>query len=136
MEKSKSAYQQALALDHGNSDAISGLAQTLSEGGDGGSAAQALQAGLKNEPDNPSMWLLYIRIRQSLGASNAELIDYYGQALLNTDSNIDILTSGAEFEEKIGQTDQAIVLWQKAAKVNPDNGAAYQAEVVRLQENK
>lgn len=132
LHKSKEMYELALKKDSNSENAIAGLALTLTTGGDKEGARELLEKSLKDIPGNRDIWLQLIQLRRGMGASNEEITSLYGQALLNTDRHIDIITSNGKFFADIGKNSEAISLWQEAAKKNPDNAAAYQSEIDRL----
>ncbi len=136
LETSKESYLKVLQIDSGNESAFVGLAVTYTDAGDLQDARVALETALKNNPKNYNVWLQYIGVRQAMGASSQDINSLYGQALLNTDRYVDVLTKDAEFQESIGNISQAISLWQEAAQKNPDGKQSYNQEIARLQQLK
>jgi cytochrome c-type biogenesis protein CcmH/NrfG len=132
MQKSKDAYNLALRADPKQAQALVGLAVTLLDAGDTGGAQQALEQALGYDKSNPDIWLRYIDLRQNLGASVKDINEIYQQALASTGRYIDVLTRYANFESQNGQIQQAIALWQEAAKQYPNN-SAFTDEIKRLQ---
>ncbi|MCL5666491.1 MAG: tetratricopeptide repeat protein [Patescibacteria group bacterium] len=132
MQKSKDMYEKALALEPDDESMQVGLATTLTEAGDKAGARQFLEKALQSNPKDSDLWLRYIDLRQTMGATAQDLGDLYSQALEKTNNYIDVLTKDAAFQEQQGNTAAAISLWQQASKQQPDN-QAYKEEIGRLQ---
>ncbi len=132
-QKSKEMYESALKLDPKNVLVLVSLVVTLREGGDLSGAESTLRSAIQDNPKYADAWLALIALRQKQNAGNNEIGSLYDQALKATDSNVDILTSDAEYQEKIGQTAQAISLWQEAKQKNPQSAAAYDDQINLLQ---
>ncbi len=133
MQKSREMCELALKYNPKNIDAMVQLSAVFSKAGENQQAKAWLNQALKINPKDYNVWLEYIQLNQSLGAANEEITGLYGQAILNTDGYVDVLTSDARFQEQIGQYQQAISLWQQAKEKNPQNSAAYDQEISRLQ---
>ncbi len=136
LDKSKQEYLKVLQLDTRNETALVGLALTYMDAGDFEDARSSLEIALTNNPKNYNLWLQYIDLRQAAGTSNEDLSKLYDEALKSTNNYPDILTRDAQFQEKWGNIDKAIMLWQEVAKKNPDGAQIYNQEIARLQKLK
>lgn len=132
-QKAKEYYDKALAIRPTDEQATVGLSMVLIEAGEKDVAATLLQKALENNPKNYDVWIRYIDLRATLGASDQDLDSLYKQALEKTERYIDVVTKYAEFQEKLGKVQEAIELWREAVKLYPDNAAMYNAEIQRLQ---
>ena len=132
LELSKEMYEKAAQSDSKNAQAWVGLAMTLAEGGDLYGAQAALDKALEISPQDADIWLRSIQLRDKTGSSAADVNQLYQQALEATGRKADIITSYAQFEEKQGKIEAAILLWQEAVKNNPISASAYEAEITRL----
>lgn len=83
------------------------------------------------EKDNPAYWLAYINL--ATNESTDDVKAKYEEALQNTETNIDVVTSYAKFLETIGDKDAAIAQWKKAGEIDDSKKAEYDAEIQRLQ---
>jgi tetratricopeptide (TPR) repeat protein len=99
-------------------------------------AGAILEKVLENNPKNPDVWLRYIQLRKDTGSSYGDVNQVYTTALEKTERNTDIITSYAQFKEQNGRIQDAVSLWQEAAKTNPSNPTLYQQEIIRLQGQK
>src|ERR1051326_5775779 len=133
LQQSINKYNAALKLDPKNENALVGEAIVYIDAGQKEKARQIYEQVIKNNSKNYNTWLQYISLRQGMGAASADISSLYGQALINTGNYVDVLTKDAEFQESIGNINEAISLWQKAAVQYPENAAIYKGEAQRLQ---
>lgn len=134
LQKSKELFELALQKDPSSQGAVEGLVLTLLAAGDKTSANKLLENFLKNYPKSVNVWLQYFEISASLNKSNQEIAISYEKALAETDRNINIITSFAGFEERAGNIEKAIALWQEAGEKYQSNVQIYENEINRLKQ--
>jgi len=134
LQQAKEFFEKSLLKDPASQGAVEGLSLTFLAAGDMESAGRLLEGFLKNYPDSVNVWLQYFTVSDSMGKSAQDLYDVYEEALSSTNRDIDIITSDASFQEKTGNIDKALELWEEAAEKYPTNAAIYQNEISRLKQ--
>lgn len=132
LQKSKELFSLVLEKDPSSQGAVEGLSLVLLAAGDKTGAALLLEKFLKDNPYSIHVWLQYVEVSTSLGKNSQELQDIYERALRGTNRHIDIITSSAVFQEKTGNIDAAISLWQEAIQKYSAMTPVYQQEIDRL----
>jgi len=137
----KREYKQAksyynLALKYKNQDtAHYGLFMVYSVEGNWVRAREALDAAIKINPRFADYWKSKISLMdERTNASYADLRKIYEEGLLKVDpgTKINIITFFAGVAESNGRKDEAMIIWEYAQKVFPDNKFIYQDEIDRL----
>jgi tetratricopeptide (TPR) repeat protein len=87
------------------------------------------------EPANADVWKKLVQIEQEhFNADNDKISALYSEAVVKTNSDIDIVTSYAAWLGKVGNYQAAVEYWGKASLTNPSRQQAYQKEIDSLQE--
>ena len=137
----KREYKQAksyynLALKYKNEDtAHYGLFMVYSVQGNWVRAQEALDAAIKINPHFADYWRSKISLMdERTNASYEDLKKVYSEGLLKVDpgTKINLITFFAGVAESNGRGDQAMIIWEYAQKVFPDNKFIYQDEIDRL----
>ncbi len=132
--QAKEYFDKALSLRPKDEQAVVGLVNVFQEVGRVSAALELLKNALDINPKNYALWLRYIELRENSGAAIQEVDQLYQQALDKTENYTDIVTKYAEFQERQGNLNAAIKLWQQAAVQYPQSAALYQSEIRRLEQ--
>ncbi len=134
LEKSKNMYSQALLFDSENEQALAGLGLTFSEAEEYSKAEESYQKITEINPKNSYAWINLIQLKEKQQVKKEDIEALYNTALEKTNKYIDVITKYAQFEERVGNRQRAIDLWQQAIVSNPEGTKIYQAEVKRLKD--
>lgn len=122
LKKAYSSYKKSLRFNPNNHNVLNNYSYYLSiNGGDLAVAEQLSKRAVELQPDNPSYldtygWILYLLndyanskryIMEAIskgGGSDPDILEHYGDVLFKT-----------------GTIDTAIIYWEKALKLNPNN---------------
>lgn len=130
--KSKELLEQAMSIDPKNSNLIQTYSVLIAMMGDKRAALQYINRAIDLYSAEQSYWMWKIDLEKDLGLSASGIEATYKNALEKTSGDINIITSYAQFLESQNRKEDAIVQWQKAIEIYPQNKTIYQAEIDRL----
>lgn len=93
-------------------------------------AKTAIQNAVNLDSGVAEYWVQYFTIFSDL--PNDQMDAKYTEALKGTTNNIEIVKSYARFLEKVGNKEKAIIYWETARNVDPNNAGEYEKEISRL----
>lgn len=132
LQKSKEMFEQSITYNSTEPQSYVGLAMVYEDAGDTNSQAEALKKAVELAPQNSDIWVRYLNVKKQNGSTNPEMHELYKTALEQTKRKADIIISYANFQAGIGNTKEAIALWQEVILQFPENKAIYQAEINKL----
>lgn len=135
LQKSKEYYEKALEAVPYLEPALVGLSLVLIDGSDIEGAKNILEQALESNPRNADVWVRYIQLRKSIGATNEELDRVYQEARTKTENHVDVATQYAAFLESSGRPADALSLWKQLSQQFPKN-ESYRQEIKRLEQVK
>ncbi len=124
-------FLKIIALEPKNADIHNAYASLLWMAKEYTHARTEINTAIALHPENANFWLS--KIMYNIGAKNEVMEKIYENALSATKRDINIITSFASFEQKIGNKEKAIELWKEAQKLYPDRKGLYQTEIDALQ---
>lgn len=80
--------------------------------------------------EDPAIWVAYLESFTDM--PNDQLNGLYREAIVKTQSNLQVMISYAKFCERIGDKATAIAAWETAINGDPANEAKYREEIARL----
>lgn len=124
-------FLKIIALEPKNADIHNAYASLLWMAKEYTHARTEINTAIALQPENADFWLS--KIMYNTGAKTSVMEKIYDNALSATKRDIDIVTSFASFEQKIGNKEKAIKLWKEAQTLYPDRKGLYQTEIDALQ---
>jgi tetratricopeptide (TPR) repeat protein len=129
----KDVFNQANELNPNDSTALVALYQTQVDMNDPKGALKSIQAALKLKENDPDIWKKYIVLQEEkFNLGNDRISALYSEALVKTNTHINMVTAYAVWLEKVGNLQSSKEYWQKAIELNPNNKATYEAEIKRI----
>lgn len=132
--KAKEILEASMALEPNNSNAKSTYSSLLAVMGDKKGALDYINQAIELYPKETNYWLWKFELEKELGAKGSKLEAMYKDALERTEGDLNIVTVYAKFLENEGRNDEAMVYWEKAIELYPENNGLYQAEIDALKE--
>lgn len=130
--KAKELLESAMALDPKNSNLIATYSSLLATMGDKESALEYIDKAIELYSAESNYWLWKIDLEKELGASKEKLETIYKDALSATKNDLNIVTVYAQFLKSENRNEEAIIQWQKAIELYPENKTIYQQEIDAL----
>jgi tetratricopeptide (TPR) repeat protein len=128
-------FKKALEYLPVHGGAWSTLAELQTDMGKYEDARTSINKAIETDPSDADYWKRYLILaEEKLNISPAGMDNFYNEAFFKTNFHIDIITAYASYQEKKGNYVSAINYLKIAKEKNPDNAAAYDAEIDRLQE--
>lgn len=131
-QQAESYYQQCLARNPNHADCYRGLAVLLAEQNRGPEAIAMVQRWGQISPQSPAPYIELARLNDEFGNKGAAQ-DALVQAIRNDPSNARALAALGKLREEAGDTQQAVLNYQRALASNP-NMPAVQQRVAAIQQ--
>ena len=128
-------YNEALLYNKADA-AYTGLFSTYSAQNNIDKARVAIETAIILNPLSTEHWIAKLTLlNEKTSVSFADLNRIYEEGLTKVDSNtqINLVTSFARIAESKGERNKTISLWGYAIEIYPQNKLIYQAEIDRLQ---
>lgn len=134
LAEARDAFLAAVEIQPENYTAPLALFHAYLAMGDNDSALASIKKAIELRSENAELWRQYIMLeKERFGATNEKIQEIYSEALIKTNSSVDIITVYAQFLEEKGDLQGAIEQWKKAIAAYPQSEALYQGEVARLE---
>ena len=125
------ASVDAIAQENqGNSRVWTTYATSYKGLGDTTKTIDTVRKALAIDDELAEPWRIYLEAAQDF--PKAELDSLYVQALAKTKNNLEIVKSYARFLEKTGDNTKAVIYWETARNIDPNNAQEYDKEISRL----
>jgi len=131
-QQAESYYQQCLARNPNQADCYRGLAVLLAEQNRGPEAIAMVQRWAQISPQSPQPYIELARLNDEFG-NKAAAQDALVQAINKDPNNPRALAALGKLREEAGDTQQALLNYQRALAVNP-NMPAVQQRVASIQQ--
>lgn len=98
-------------------------------------AEKTLLLAIEKNSASSDYWIWYMSLLQErLGAPKTKITSVYAKAYSSvvSEKKINIVTHYARILESLGEKDEAIIQWEKAASLYPERKAEYFAEIENL----
>lgn len=130
------AFTKASEIHKQDANPYIALYQVQFDMNDNKGAKASIKKSLELKNDSADIWKKYIGLEiDRFEISNEKADGLFQQAIeatKNNSSQIDIITTYAQFLETVGNIQGAIDNWQKAIQLNNSNSAVYEQEIQRL----
>jgi tetratricopeptide (TPR) repeat protein len=127
------AFENAIKLKPDDFVGYTGLFQAQVDRADYQGALKSISTAIEKAPTNPDLWKRYALLeKEHLNASNDTISSLYSEAVVKTNSNIDIITTYADWLSKSGNLQASKEYWQKAIEINPKLKKTYQAQIDKI----
>jgi tetratricopeptide (TPR) repeat protein len=127
----KDFLEKAMTVDPKNSNLMQFYSSLLSVMGDKKAALAYIDKAISLYSAEANYWLWKIDLEKDLGATSTKIESIYKDSIAKTKS-VTMITAYASFLESQNRKSEAIVQWQKAIELYPQNKNAYQAEIDKL----
>ncbi len=127
----KNFLEKAMTIDPKNSNLIQVYSSLLSVMGDKKAALAYVDKAISLYSSEPNYWLWKIDLEKDLGATGTKIDSIYKDSIAKTKS-VTMTTAYASFLDSQKRKPEAIIQWQKAIELYPQNKTIYQAEIDRL----
>jgi tetratricopeptide (TPR) repeat protein len=127
------AFENAIKLKPDDFVGYTGLFQVQVDRADYQGALKSISTAIEKAPTNPDIWKRYALLeKEHLNASNDTISSLYSEAVVKTNSNIDIITTYADWLQDNGNLQASKEYWQKAIEINPKLKKIYQAQIDKI----
>ncbi len=133
--KARDVLDKAMMLDPKNSNLMQTYSSLLSVMGDKKGAMDYIDKAISLYGAESNYWLWKIELEKERATKGIELESVYKNALQATSGDLNIVIVYARFLEGEKRYDEAILEWQKAIKLYPQNNLIYQGEIDRISSN-
>lgn len=127
--KAKEKLEEAMSIDPKNSNLIATYSSLISLMGDNHTALIYIDKAISLYSAESNYWTWKLDLEKELGASSFEIEKILKDALSNMKDDVTIITRYATFLAEQNRNNEAIVFWQKAQKLYPNNKEIYQIEI-------
>jgi tetratricopeptide (TPR) repeat protein len=127
------AFENAIKLKPEDFVGYTGLFQVQVDRADYQGALKSISTAIEKAPTNAENWKKYALLEmEHLNASNDTISSLYSEAVVKTNSNIDIITTYADWLQDNGNLQASKEYWQKAIEINPKLKKTYQAQIDKI----
>lgn len=132
--EAREAFMKTLEYDANSAGAYLNLSNLDADAGNMDAARQNIKKYVDTNSDSVSRWEKYIEFSKNrLGANGETLNGIYVEGLVATKNHIRMIVAYAKFLEEEGDNQLAKEFWQQAVVKDPENKAAYEEEIKKLQ---